>query len=77
VKVEKSSGDGVREEKKFAHSTMNLNPGHQLAAILTDSGVPRGGGEFGGFKRPPSHEILNALQNRSKLNPIVKNVKIY
>jgi len=36
-----------------------------------DSGVPKGGG-FGGFK--PS-EIPKALQNRAKLNPIVKNVK--
>jgi len=53
VKVEKSSGDGVREEKKFAHSTMNLNPGHQLAAILTDSGVPRGGGGVWGLQTPP------------------------
>jgi len=31
------------------------------------------GGGFGGFKPPP--EILKALQNRVKLNPIVKTVK--
>ena len=31
------------------------------------------GGEFGVFKPPP--EILKALQNRAKLNPIVKTVK--
>ena len=31
-------------------------------------------GGFGVFKRPPS-EILKALQNRAKLNPIVKTVK--
>ena len=37
-----------------------------------DSGVPRGGG-FGVFKPPP--EIPKALQNRAKLNPIVKTVK--
>ena len=37
------------------------------------SGVPRGRG-FGGFNRPPP-EIPKALQNRAKLNPIVKTVK--
>ena len=36
------------------------------------SGVPRGGS--GVFKSPPP-EILKALQNRAKLNPIVKTVK--
>ena len=36
------------------------------------SGVPRGG--FGMFKPPPP-EIPKALQNRAKLNPIVKTVK--
>ena len=36
------------------------------------SGVPRGG--FGVFNSPPS-EILKALQNRAKLNLIVKTVK--
>ena len=35
------------------------------------SGVPRGGWGV----QPPS-EILKALQNRAKLNPIVKTVKI-
>jgi len=35
------------------------------------SGVPRGG--FGG-STPPS-ESLKALENRAKLNPIVKTVK--
>ena len=35
------------------------------------SGVPRGG--FGGFNPPP--EIPKALQNRAKINPIVKTVK--
>ena len=49
---------------------MNLNPGHQLAAILPDSGVPRGGG----FEPPPL-EIPKVLQNRAKLNLIVKTVK--
>ena len=37
---------------------------------VNGSGVPRGG--FGVFKPP---EILKALQNRAKLNPIVKTVK--
>jgi len=35
------------------------------------SGVPRGGW---GVQTPP-HEIPKALQNRAKLNPIVKIVK--
>ena len=33
-----------------------------------------GGGGFGVFKLPPP-EIPKALQNRAKLNPIVKTVK--
>jgi hypothetical protein len=32
-------------------------------------------GGFGVFKHPPSPEIPKALQNRAKLNPIVKTVK--
>jgi len=36
------------------------------------SGVPRGGGGVGGFTPP---EIPKALQNRAKLNSIVKTVK--
>ena len=39
---------------------------------VCDSGVPRGGG-LGCSKPPP--EILKALQNRAKLNEIVKAVK--
>ena len=38
------------------------------------SGVPRRGG-FGVFKPTPPPEIPKALQNRAKLNPIVKTVK--
>ena len=34
----------------------------------------RGGGGFGG-STPPHPEIPKALQNRAKLNPIVKTVK--
>ena len=36
------------------------------------SGVPSGGGGF----KPPSPEIPKVLQDRAKLNPIVKTVKI-
>ena len=38
------------------------------------SGVPRGGLGVLGVSNPPS-EIPKALQNRAKLNPIVKTVK--
>jgi len=37
------------------------------------SGVPKGGGGWG-FSPPPP-EIPKILQNRAKLNPIVKTVK--
>ena len=40
--------------------------------VSSTSGVPRGG--FGEFN-PPPRKILKALQNRAKLNPIVKIVK--
>ena len=45
---------------------------HTKLFSLCDSGVPREGG-FGVFKTPL--QILKALQNRAKLNPIVKTVK--
>jgi len=41
-----------------------------------NSGVPRGG-LGGGSNTPPPPEIPNALQNRAKLNQIVKTVKNY
>ena len=41
-------------------------------AIDRSIGVPR---RVGGVQTPP--EIPNALQNRAKLNPIVKTVKNY
>jgi len=44
--------------------------------VLTPSGEPWGG--FGGVQPPtppPPPEIPKALQNRAKLDPIVKNVK--
>jgi len=37
-----------------------------------DSGVPRWGW---GVQTPPPPEIPKALQNRAKVNPIVKTVK--
>ena len=40
---------------------------------LLCSGVPRGGVGLGDSTPPP--EITKALQNRAKLNPIVKTVK--
>jgi len=42
-------------------------------AVQEDSGVLRGG--LGGSTPLPIHEIPKALQNRAKLNPIVKTVK--
>ena len=42
----------------------------------TEGGGGEGGGGGGlGFKPPHLSEISKALQNRAKLNPIVKNVK--
>jgi len=38
------------------------------------SGVPRGGG-FNTPPTPPPPEIPKAIQNRAKLNPIVKTIK--
>ena len=46
--------------------------GKQNLQMHQYSGVPRGG-ECGGGSNSP--EILKALQNRAKLNPIVKIVK--
>jgi len=45
---------------------------HNIHALFHGSGVPRRG--LGG-SNPPPPEIPKALQNRSKLNPIVKTVK--
>jgi len=47
-----------------------LNQG-KYTAVLQTSGVPRG--VWGGLTPPP--EVPKALQNRAKLNPIVKTVK--
>ena len=46
-----------------------------MRKIKVISGIPKGGG-VGEFKRPPPPEIPKVLQNRTKLNPIVKTVKI-
>jgi len=43
-----------------------------MSNTYTNSGAPGGG--LGGFNPPPP-EIPKALQNRTKLNPIVKTVK--
>ena len=41
--------------------------------MVVSSGLPRGGGWSVQTPSPP--EILKALQNRAKLNPIMKTVK--
>ena len=43
-----------------------------IPIVCCVSGVPRG---EGGIKPPPPSEIPKALQNRAKLNPIVKLLK--
>ena len=52
-------------------SKMTYCPILVYSTLLKNSGVPRGG--LGCSNPPP--EILKALQNRAKLNPIVKTVK--
>jgi len=44
-----------------------------VVCLVVISGVPRGGWGLGVQTPPP--KILKALQNRAKLNPIVKTVK--
>ena len=46
--------------------------GTYQVSLKAVSGVPKGGGVWG-VQHPP--EIPKALQNRAKLNPIVKTVK--
>jgi len=41
--------------------------------VLLTSGVPKGEADWG--IQPPATEIPKTLQNRAKLNPIVKTVK--
>jgi hypothetical protein len=53
-------------------SRIKVNIPTILTLLVVSSGVPEGGG-FGVFKPPP--DIPKALQNRAKLNPIVKAVK--
>ena len=43
------------------------------AVTPNGSDLPRGGGVWGVQTPPPRAEIPKALQNRAKLNPIVKN----
>ena len=59
-------GYGVTHERELIFSITGV-----VYFSLPTSGVP-GGWMFGVFKPP---EILKALQNRAKLNPIVKTVK--
>jgi len=47
-----------------------------VSTISRSSGVLRGVGGVGGRIQTPPPEIPKALQNRAKLNPIVKTVKI-
>ena len=56
-------------QSTFTKSRLKLNE----FLTVWSSGVPRGG--LGVFKPPPP-EILKALQNRAKLNPICENLKI-
>ena len=60
--------------KEGSHSTHRISVGWAVPVKrrASRSGVPRGGGL--GCSNPPP-EILKALQNRAKLNPIVKTVK--
>ena len=60
-----------RENSRFNYNLTGIT-GTLLEDVcsVADSGVPRGGS---GFSNPP--EIPKALQNRAKLNPIVKTVK--
>ena len=70
-----SSKDG--SNRHFCYYTETENIGHcewcVLSVCTVRSGVTRGGG-WG--VQTPHPEILKALQNRAKLNPIVKTVKI-
>ena len=49
---------------------LSVHPVSRPTVSVVTSGVPRGGW---GIQPPP--EILKALKNRAKLNPIVKTVK--
>ena len=62
------SDDTLHDKPPFC---MNYPAQINHITVVTNSGVPRGG--FGVFKPPP--KIPKALQNRAKLNPIVKTVK--
>jgi len=52
---------------------MSVNNTTFILYTMVYSGVPREGG-FGVFN-PPSPKFPKALQNRAKLNPIVKTIK--
>jgi len=54
-------------------NSVTLTMDSALLLLLLLLPVAYRGVGFGGFKPPP--EIPNALQNRAKLNPIVKTAK--
>ena len=60
----------VTPEKLFKRG---LSLPHTNTGKLTDQWRTEGEGVWGGSTPPP--QIPKALQNRAKLNPIVKNVK--
>jgi len=67
--------EGMHLTNVIIHIEINLTTSYcNLIISLPRPVAYRGGGELGGFK-PPSPEILKALQNCAKLNPIVKTVK--
>jgi len=56
---------------KLRYNITSVNSASAKRFFLYQSVAYRGG--FGGFNTPP--EIPKALQNRAKLNPILKTVK--
>jgi len=58
----------------MTHGTVGRTAVMCFWALLVFSGIPRGGGGGLGCSNPLP-EILKALQNRAKLNLIVKTVK--
>jgi len=61
---------GIRNATELSVGKQDRKGPSSEQKIQRYSGVPRGGG----VKSPPP-EIPKALQNRAKLNPIVKTVK--
>ena len=59
---------------RFNLSSNETSPGIRFQVPCVKRQWRTKGGGLGAFKPPPS-EIPKALQNRAKLNPIVKTVK--